>query len=257
MALDELLSGIPEQKQQAIMLEFEALNKQNLRLQSILIENMGAIELGISATDYFHTAKNYMAAIKGHADFLKRQMKGGTCDALLAFKTLETITRSIDLLSQLSKEALALKSEEYTPEEVDLNSVANRCAELSQGFSSTNAQIRIEYNGRATHKIYANPNQLEDAIHNLTINSSQAMPQGGKITISTEDIKIGQTTYVRITVADNGKGISKEDVENLFKQKKGLGLAKVKRVIELYNGVINVDSTTGKGSVFEIYFRAV
>ncbi len=90
---------------------------------------------------------------------------------------------------------------------------------------------------------------------NLVINAVQAMPNGGKITISA----VVEAGRVLISVADTGVGIPEEIKPNLFKpmfttkaKGQGLGLAVVKRLVEALNGSISFESEVGKGSKFTV-----
>ncbi len=258
MDIDELLEGIPDNKKKEIKGHIDILYEQNRNLQARLIEEMPTIDLGLSVKDYYHTIKNYMTSLKGYSEILKRRMGGGTCDSKYAISTLEIMGRSIDHLLALSQKALSMTSEAYLPEAVDLDNLAKKCIDIAQGFSGENKKVIIEYYGRAKHKAYANGNQLEEAIHNLSINASQSMHEGGKIMIMTEDTRLDTMQYVKITVTDNGNGMTREEIEKAFdpQQTKGLGLAKVKRIVDLYMGRINVRSEPGKGTSFEIYLPA-
>ena len=115
---------------------------------------------------------------------------------------------------------------------------------------------------------------ITKSIMNLVTNAAEAMVDGGKITISTENryidnpIKgydeIREGDYIVLKISDNGSGISPEDMERIFEPfytKKamgrsgtGLGMAVVWGTVKDHNGYIDVQSTEGKGSTFTIYF---
>ena len=99
-------------------------------------------------------------------------------------------------------------------------------------------------------------NYFRRAIVNLLTNAVQAMPDGGKLSISGEKVD-GQTS---ITISDTGTGISEENMKKLFtplfttKAKgTGLGLAVCKRIVDAHNGSISVESVEGEGTSFKIY----
>jgi signal transduction histidine kinase len=115
------------------------------------------------------------------------------------------------------------------------------------------------------------PGQLQQVLMNLALNSIQAMPDGGEITIGVQQLETNSqsgeetsdsknTNEIRISISDNGKGISEPDVERIFKpfyttrqDGTGLGLAIVKRIIDQNNWRIEVESEINKGSTFSIY----
>jgi CheY-like chemotaxis protein len=112
---------------------------------------------------------------------------------------------------------------------------------------------------------------MAQVINNLIINADQAMPEGGTITITGENMVLGPSevlplkegNYVRITVQDRGIGIPKEYLSKIFdpyfttKQKgSGLGLAITYSIIQKHDGFISVDSEVGAGTTFRIFLPA-
>jgi signal transduction histidine kinase len=106
--------------------------------------------------------------------------------------------------------------------------------------------------------------QLEQAFLNLTLNAVEAMPDGGKLTITTRTLRQPRTrkepTHVRIEFSDTGDGMSEEQQKRAFSsllattkaKGTGLGLAIVARVIETHRGEVKVKSELGKGTTFTI-----
>lgn len=110
-----------------------------------------------------------------------------------------------------------------------------------------------------------------EVINNLVINAQQAMPDGGKIRVSAEKVKLGKAsnlplavgTYVKISVEDRGVGIPEESGNRIFdpffttKPKgNGLGLATSFSIIQKHRGHISVQSEVGVGTKFEVYLPA-
>ena len=122
--------------------------------------------------------------------------------------------------------------------------------------------------------ILGSPTHLSKTIMNLVSNAAEAMPNGGRLAISTENRYIDRPVsgydnvkegdYVVLTVSDTGTGISTEDMEMIFEpfytKKKmgrsgtGLGMAVVWGTVKDHNGYIHVQSTEGKGTTFTLYF---
>ena len=122
--------------------------------------------------------------------------------------------------------------------------------------------------------ILGSPTHLSKTVMNLVSNAAEAMPEGGELTVSTEnqyidrpiigydDVKEGD--YVVLTISDTGTGIAPEDMGKIFEpfytKKKmgrsgtGLGMAVVWGTVKDHNGYINVQSTEGKGTTFTLYF---
>ncbi|MBF0449603.1 MAG: PAS domain-containing protein [Candidatus Magnetomorum sp.] len=113
--------------------------------------------------------------------------------------------------------------------------------------------------------------QINQVMSNLVINANQAMPNGGIITIRTEntnvdtesDLSLSAGKYIKIVIEDQGTGISKKYLPNIFdpyfstKQTgSGLGLASTYSIIQRHSGLITVYSEVEKGTVFNIYLPA-
>ena len=124
--------------------------------------------------------------------------------------------------------------------------------------------------------ILGSPTHLSKTIMNLVSNAAEAMPEGGKLTLSTENRYIDKPIrghdnvkegdYVVLTVTDTGTGISTDDIDKIFEpfytKKKmgrsgtGLGMAVVWGTVKDHNGYIDVQSIEGKGTTFILYFPA-
>ncbi len=116
--------------------------------------------------------------------------------------------------------------------------------------------------------------QIKRVLENILINAVEAMPGGGSIDLTAENVEVGpnnrllkQGNYIRIAVRDTGAGIPPENLPRIFdpyfttKQKKvrggiGLGLAISDSIIKYHQGLISVDSELNKGSTFYIYLPA-
>ena len=114
--------------------------------------------------------------------------------------------------------------------------------------------------------------QMGQVFHNLVINACQAMPDGGNIFIKTQnelitgwnDIYLAAGSYVKITITDQGIGISPENAGRIFdpyfttkEQGSGLGLASCYSIVKKHDGVIAVDSQPGESTTFTLYLPAI
>jgi signal transduction histidine kinase len=114
--------------------------------------------------------------------------------------------------------------------------------------------------GEHLPRINMDPHQVKEALVNLLLNAREAMPDGGRLTVTT---RAGADHHVEIEVADTGCGISPANLDKIFEPffttkeyGTGLGLTNVKRLIQDNGGTLAVDSEEGKGSRFVIRFPA-
>jgi len=135
-----------------------------------------------------------------------------------------------------------------------------------------NIEIHLDQNLLNT---YASPFHLKKTLMNLVSNAADAMQEGGKLSICTENCNIIQPTmvyngeiqkgdYAVLKVSDTGTGISSKDMERIFepfytkqvidKGETGLGMAVIWRAVKNYKGYINIQSTEGNGTTFILYF---
>ena len=127
----------------------------------------------------------------------------------------------------------------------------------------------------ALPKIHADPNQIHQAVLNLAVNARDAMPEGGTLTLGTDDVdgdvvrkkfpEVGGKRYVELCVSDTGTGMDEETRRRIFEPffstkgsgGQGLGLAVVYGIVNSHRGVIDLESEPGKGTTFRIYLPAV
>ncbi len=177
------------------------------------------------------------------------------------------ITRNCRRMHTLIKDLLTLADIERIPIsrliEFDLYDLANECADNIRKVYP-DVEIRVNKVSEQDITLTADPSLIELAITNLLDNAAKYSEQPAKIAVDLE--KMDDT--IKITIADNGIGIPKEDLEHIFerfytvnkaKSKKmggsGLGLSIVQNIIEKHYGNISVQSELGKGTTFTIILR--
>jgi CheY-like chemotaxis protein len=124
--------------------------------------------------------------------------------------------------------------------------------------------------------VQADEDQIKQVLMNLFVNALQAMPEGGTINVSSENVLIPEDTvkesgfkqagrHVKVTVSDTGCGISKDIIDQIFdpffttKERgkgTGLGLATAYGIIKSHKGILKADSFPGRGSLFSIFLPA-
>ncbi len=224
------------------------------KLQQELRERENLALIGEVVSSVAHSLSNPLNIISGNADYLLLNKKEGDeeyeeLEAILNEAT--RITKSIRHLLNFSR---PLKSNKKFN---DINEILTKIAEDVKHISGKK-EIKIKKNFEKNLKpVEFDQAQIEEALANIVTNAIQAIPTKGEITLSTRSAN-GKTI---ITIADNGQGISKENLDKIFKpffstkeygKGTGLGLSITKRVISEHGGEISVKSTQGKGTSFTI-----
>lgn len=188
-----------------------------------------------------HEFRNSLATITG----LARLIQKGKKNPEEIIKECHTMEGLISNLLEYARPLKLIKSEFV------LNNL------LTEAIKKVNipAYITLENEYKYPGKIYADYELLLSAVTNLLKNSVEAITTNGKIKITTTN----EMDAVIISIADTGKGISEENLKNIFspfysnkKSGTGLGLAFVKKVIELHDGTISVHSQLNQGTEFNI-----
>ena len=126
-----------------------------------------------------------------------------------------------------------------------------------------NINIRTIYNAKNS-RIYADKTLIQNLLYNIVLNAVQSCKNNGRIKIKTyntkSEINIHNVEFISIEIADNGKGIKKEELKLIFEKDystkqngMGLGLYSAKQTIEMYGGQISAKSRHGKGATFVIH----
>jgi signal transduction histidine kinase len=143
---------------------------------------------------------------------------------------------------------------------------------LAHGAGQRNVELLVNPTATAgSWRVRMDAGHLQQVVANLVLNATQAMPHGGRVEIdvaAARAIKPGETAehdYVRIAVADQGVGISPENLPRIFEpffttkdvgEGTGLGLSVCYGIVEEHGGFITVDSTVGTGSRFSVFLPA-
>ena len=142
----------------------------------------------------------------------------------------------------------------------------------SAGFVLRGSTVGCDFDfAHALWAADADRDQIGQVVHNLVLNATQAMPNGGRVHIALTNERLAAHTvdslpagrYVRLTVADTGSGIPAELLTKIFdpyfstkKAGSGLGLATVYSIVRKHKGHIGVNSEPGKGSTFQVWLPA-
>ena len=221
------------------------------RAQKEIILRERLAEAGRVSASLAHEIRNPLAAISGAVQVLRQEAQQDPEKARL----MEVIVRESNRVSQLLEQFLDFASPtKRVFSEVDLGQLLNETLEMLRSAGDLDSEkIKVEGNflmRRVTY--YGNPNHFKQIFWNLIKNAIKAMPDGGKLTLNFFN---SRREGLKIVVKDTGVGLTETDKENLFVpfysgfgEGRGLGLATVKKLVEDYEGSIQVNSEKWQGT---------
>ncbi len=237
--------------------------EQQFADQARLLHQDKMISLGRLAASVVHEINNPLAGVLNYARLMLKIMKRGPLTEEYQDKFssyLNLMENETDRCSKIVSSLLAFsRKSELDFTEVSINELVEKCLMLS-GHKLKLSNIALErqlYDGLPM--VRGDYNQLQQSIINLIFNSIDAMPQGGKLLVTTAHNP--KDRVVSIQVKDTGCGIGREDLPHIFEpffttksegQGLGLGLSMVEGIIERHKGSINVVSELGKGTTFTL-----
>lgn len=229
------------------------------------LDSIGQLAGGIA-----HEFNNILAAILGYAGILEKRL-GSDSPNLPA---VHRIISASEKASSLTRGMLAFSRKQVVVlQPISLSGFICGMKEMLCRLAGENFQIEFHLDS-AELNLSADIGQLQQIMLNLYNNARDAMPDGGRLTITTSgcrlfgneaDILPGMPpgNYVKMTVADTGHGIRPEEMNRIFDpffttkevgKGTGLGLSIVFGIVQQHSGFIKVDSTPGQGTTFSIWF---
>ncbi|MEZ7892744.1 MAG: PAS domain S-box protein [Candidatus Wallbacteria bacterium] len=237
-----------------------------IKLEEEIIKSSKLESLGILAGGIAHDFNNILMGIIGNVVLAKKRIKNDdrTIEILSRIETVVYKAKSLtEQLITFSKGGMPVKKL------VNINEILSENFKFST--AGTNIITDFELND-SINFIEADSGQLAQVFTNLAINSKQAMPDGGVISVKTRvvdfnehnELALDAGKYVEIIISDNGVGISSENIAKIFDpyfttriNGNGLGLATAYSIIKNHYGTINVASEIGRGTTFTIYLPAM
>ena len=251
---------------EALRLEIDAREEAEGRVRQLQkMESVGQLTGGIA-----HDFNNMLAIVIGSLDLARRRLDEGPDKV---GRLLENAREGAERAASLTARLLAFSRQQpLAPVAIDANRLVAGMSELLQRTLGEQIVIETVLAG-GLWPIYADVGQLESAIVNLAVNGRDAMEEGGKLTIETQnaylddeyaranaEVKPGQ--YVLISVSDTGTGMASEVIDRAFDpffttkgvgKGTGLGLSQIYGYVKQSGGHVAIYSEIGHGTTVKLY----
>jgi PAS domain S-box-containing protein len=231
-------------------------------------EKMRAI--GRLAGGIAHDFNNQLCGIRGYTELLKDEV----IDHPLCLKYLNIILKAVERTTNLTKQLLAYaRKGKYIKKPIDVHDLIQEVNSLLSININKKIRVSVKQNASQSQTI-GDPNQLQNIILNIALNSCDAMQQGGNLSFRTENVFLdrkwcmtGQNEvepgfYIKISIIDTGTGMDEETQKHVFEpffttkevgKGTGMGLAAAYGTIKNHEGAIQVKSRVGRGTKMDIF----
>lgn len=237
---------------------------ENQLLQSQKMEAVGRLAGGVA-----HDFNNLLTVINGYSEFA---LGKATADDPLR-KYLNEIRKAGERAVSLTRQLLIFsRRQALNLRLVDLNEIISDISKLLHRLIGEDIEFVIDL-APDLHQVKADPGQIEQVIMNLVVNARDAMPYGGKLTISTKNNELDECfvrenigsqlgAFVMLSVSDTGCGMDEEVKSHLFEpffttkeagKGTGLGLSTANGIVKQSGGFIRTSSAVNQGSTFEVF----
>ncbi len=251
------------------VMERAQLRLENERLEKRLLQAQKMEAIGTLAGGIAHDFNNILFPIMGYADMSMQMLEEGHEVRRYIDNILKASCRARELVQQILDFS---RQNEQKVGPVRMDQIAKEAIKLLRAAIPTSIEIQPQIDS-GCRPAMGNANQIHQIIMNLCTNASHAMNQeDGVLEISLMEVtparallqlnQAAEGPYIRLTIRDNGCGMSREVQERMFDpffttkeigKGTGMGLSAVHGIVSLYKGFIQVDSAVGKGTCVDVY----
>lgn len=263
------IAGVRGLGEAAVLLSIRD-NSEESKLKSQVAQATKMQAVGQLAGGVAHDFNNILTAIIGHCDLMLLRHAPGDSD----YDDIQQVKNNSNRAAGLTRQLLAFSRQQtLRPQVLQLPDVVADVSNLLKRLLDETIELEVRH-GRNLGLVRADPGQLEQVIINLGVNARDAMPNGGKISISTQAVVASDVQalksdilpvgdYTALTFSDSGNGIPPHVIGKIFEpffttkavgKGTGLGLSTVYGIIKQSGGYIFADSKQGEGTTFSIYF---
>tara|TARA_R110001606_G_scaffold137327_3_gene275215 strand:- start:8824 stop:11265 length:2442 start_codon:yes stop_codon:yes gene_type:complete len=263
------IAGVRGLGEAAVLLSIRD-NSEESKLKSQVAQATKMQAVGQLAGGVAHDFNNILTAIIGHCDLMLLRHAPGDSD----YDDIQQVKNNSNRAAGLTRQLLAFSRQQtLRPQVLQLPDVVADVSNLLKRLLDETIELEVRH-GRNLGLVRADPGQLEQVIINLGVNARDAMPKGGKISISTQAVVASDVRalksdilpvgdYTALIFSDSGNGIPPHVIGKIFEpffttkavgKGTGLGLSTVYGIIKQSGGYIFADSKPGMGTTFSIYF---
>lgn len=261
---------------QQMIRDVEELESQREQLEMALYDSEEEIRqlqrmVGIAnlAGGIAHHFNNIMTVVTGYGSMLQKALRKD--DPLRGY--VDRIVSASERAAQLTKKLLDISGRmNIKPRLTDLNETIRRAERLLPRCASENVDVQLNLIDREL-PVSLDLFRIEEVLASLVANACEAMPEGGKLTISTGSVNIGigengggSGVCARLSVTDTGNGMDKKTTMKSFEpfyttkgvgKHIGLGLSVAYTIVKQHNGSMTIESKPGKGTTVNLFFPLV
>jgi len=242
------------------------------KIEAVLLRAQRMESIGSLAGGIVHDLNNALSPALLSAEFLKTRQ-----DPAVRRKYVDIILSSVQRAAGMAQQILGFTHGVggcIGP--VSLHGHVREMEKMVRDTFPKSIAISVNLTGKKLCTIQGDPTELHQALLNLCLNARDAMPEGGRLTLSVQNVNLdsGQAArlncppgeYVVLSVADTGSGIPREALPRIFEpffstkkahKRTGLGLSIVAGIMKHHGGCVEVQTELGNGTVFRLYFPAM
>lgn len=227
--------------------------RKNKEMEAALAQQGKMASLGVLSSGVAHEINNPLGVILGYAGYLEKKIPEDDPN----YTFINEIKRESKRCKKIVQDLLSYaRTPKPVLEQTDLNRLLRQIIDFAGNHTDLYHINIVQELSQHLPMVPADGDQLRQVAINLLLNAGAAMPNGGEIHVRT---MLDEDHYIRIEVADNGEGISEENLERIFEpffttkaRGTGLGLAITKQIIDMHQGQMYIDSEVGEGTTVVI-----
>lgn len=229
--------------------------RRNREMEATLAQQGKMASLGVLSSGVAHEINNPLGVILGYAGYLEGKMSQDDPN----YKYISEIKRESKRCKKIVQDLLSYaRTPRPSLEPVDLNQLLTQIADFAANHTDMREVSILTELAPDLPMVMLDGDQIRQVAINLILNAGGAMPDGGRLVITTA---LADTDHVLITFSDSGCGISEESIEKIFEpfyttkeRGTGLGLAITKQIVERHHGHIDIKSEPGQGTTVSLLF---